>query len=201
MRRAERIVFALAPLGEAAEAATLAQRADAVAAPGQDLVRIALMPDVPDQPVARRIENIVDRVVSSTTPSPEPRWPPVVPTAEIVSCRSSSASWRSCSGFNFRSSSGVLTVSSSGVSGSSAIPPVYALRHRLSIGSANRRQSQSAQRPRTSITGRTGVNPAACAADRTPRVTLSSSRCTVRPQESHTRKMQSCRQSGCALAT
>ena len=33
-------------------------------------------------------------VVSSTTPSPEPRWPPVTPTAEITSARSSSASWR-----------------------------------------------------------------------------------------------------------
>jgi hypothetical protein len=40
-----------AALGEAGQAAALAQRADAVAAAGQDLVRIGLVADVPDQPV------------------------------------------------------------------------------------------------------------------------------------------------------
>ena len=49
MAGAERVVFALGALGEAGEAAALAQRADAVAAAGQDLVRIGLMADVPDQ--------------------------------------------------------------------------------------------------------------------------------------------------------
>ena len=34
--------------------------ADAIAPPGQDLVRIGLMADVPDQPVARRIEHRVE---------------------------------------------------------------------------------------------------------------------------------------------
>ncbi len=53
MRGAERVVFALGALGEAGEAAALAQGADAVAAAGQDLVRIGLVADVPDQPVAR----------------------------------------------------------------------------------------------------------------------------------------------------
>ena len=38
MRGAERIVFALRPLGEAGQAAALAQGADAIAPPGQDLV-------------------------------------------------------------------------------------------------------------------------------------------------------------------
>ena len=61
MRRAERVVFALRPAGEAGQAAALAQRADAVAPAGQDLVRIGLMADVPDQPVARRVEDRVDR--------------------------------------------------------------------------------------------------------------------------------------------
>ena len=65
MRRAEGIVFALAPFGEAAEAATLAQGADTVAAPGQDLVRIALMPDVPDQLVFTKVLDI-DVFVSIT---------------------------------------------------------------------------------------------------------------------------------------
>jgi len=50
-----------ARLVKAAEAAALPQRADAVAPPGQDLVRIALMADVPHQPVVRRVEHIMDR--------------------------------------------------------------------------------------------------------------------------------------------
>ena len=53
MRGAERVVFALGALGEAGQAAALAQRADAVAPAGEDLVRIGLMADVPDQPVGR----------------------------------------------------------------------------------------------------------------------------------------------------
>ena len=61
MRGAERVVFALGALGEAGQAAALAQRADAVAASGQNLVRIGLMADVPDQPVARRVEHVVQR--------------------------------------------------------------------------------------------------------------------------------------------
>ena len=59
--RSERVVFALAAAGEAAEAAALAERADAVAAAGDDLVRIGLVADVPDQPVGRRVEHIMDR--------------------------------------------------------------------------------------------------------------------------------------------
>ena len=61
MRGAERVVFALGALGEAGQAAALAQRADAVAPAGQDLVRIGLVADVPDQPVGRRVEHVVQR--------------------------------------------------------------------------------------------------------------------------------------------
>ena len=60
MRGAERIVIALAALGEAGEAAACAQRADAVAASGQDLVRVGLMANVPDQAVARGVEGVMD---------------------------------------------------------------------------------------------------------------------------------------------
>src|SRR5205807_3726402 len=59
VRRAERVVFAFRPLGEARQAAALADRADAVAPPGQDLVRIGLVADVPDQPVMRRVEDVM----------------------------------------------------------------------------------------------------------------------------------------------
>ena len=61
MRRAERVVFALGAAGEAGEAAALAQGADAVAPAGEDLVRIGLVADVPDQPVMRRVEHRVQR--------------------------------------------------------------------------------------------------------------------------------------------
>ncbi len=61
MRRAERVVFALAALGEAGQAAALAQGADAVAPAGQDLMRIGLVADIPDQPVIGRIEDVVQR--------------------------------------------------------------------------------------------------------------------------------------------
>ena len=60
MRCAKRIVFAFAALGEPAQPATLAQRADAITPPGQDLVRIALVADIPHQLVLRRVENIMD---------------------------------------------------------------------------------------------------------------------------------------------
>ena len=61
MGRAERIVRALRPLGEAGKSAALAQGADAAPPPGQDLVRIDLMADVPDHDVARGVEHVVQR--------------------------------------------------------------------------------------------------------------------------------------------
>ena len=45
------IVVALGATGEAGEAGLLAKGADALAAAGQDLVRIGLVADVPDQPI------------------------------------------------------------------------------------------------------------------------------------------------------
>ncbi len=53
---------------------------------GEDLVRIGLVADVPDQPVVRRVEHVMQRRRSArSTPSPAPRCPPVTDTAEIVS--------------------------------------------------------------------------------------------------------------------
>ena len=52
MRRAERVIFAFGALGEAGQAAALAQGAHARAPAGDDLVRIGLMADVPDQTVS-----------------------------------------------------------------------------------------------------------------------------------------------------
>ena len=59
MGRAESVIFALGPLGEARQAAALAQGAHPVAASGQDLVRIGLMAHVPNQDIARRLEHMV----------------------------------------------------------------------------------------------------------------------------------------------
>ena len=71
MSRAERIVFALRALGEAGKSTALSQRADAVAPPGQNLVRIRLVPDVPDQTVFGGIEHVVQG--NRQLDHPEPR--------------------------------------------------------------------------------------------------------------------------------
>ena len=60
MRGAEGIIFAFRPFREAGEAAALAQGPDPVPASGNDLVRIALMADIPDQPVFWCVEDIMD---------------------------------------------------------------------------------------------------------------------------------------------
>ena len=61
MRGAERVVLALGAAREAGEPARRAQRADAVAPSGDDLVRIGLVADVPDQAVARGVEDPMQR--------------------------------------------------------------------------------------------------------------------------------------------
>ena len=59
MAGAEGVVFALVALAEAGQASRLAERADAVAAPGQNLVGVGLVAHVPDQPVVGRIEHMM----------------------------------------------------------------------------------------------------------------------------------------------
>src|SRR5258706_9755150 len=61
MRGTEGVVFALAALGEPGKAAALTHRTHAPASPGQDLVRIGLVADIPDDLVLRRIEDAVQR--------------------------------------------------------------------------------------------------------------------------------------------
>ena len=61
MRRAERVVFAFAALGEAGKPAALADTAHAVAAAGKDLVGIGLVADIPDQLVGGGVEHIMQR--------------------------------------------------------------------------------------------------------------------------------------------
>ena len=57
----ERVERTLAALGESRQALLLAQGVHALAAPGQDLVSVALMADVPDQPVVGGVEHVVQR--------------------------------------------------------------------------------------------------------------------------------------------
>ncbi len=59
MRGPERVVFAFGALGEAGQAPALADGADAVAAAGQNLVRIGLVADVPDHPVPGGVEDVM----------------------------------------------------------------------------------------------------------------------------------------------
>ena len=60
MSCAKWVIFAFGPLGEAGKPAAHPQRANAVASAGQDLVRIGLMADIPDQAVRRRVEHVVE---------------------------------------------------------------------------------------------------------------------------------------------
>ena len=155
-------------LGEAAQAPALADRADAVAAAGDDLVRIGTGGRRP-RPACRRACRTHNGSRRSARPrrGPEPRCPPDCDTAEIISARSSSASCGSCALSSARMSAGNWTVSSSGVSGRSdmaaglshlrrrcrPISPISAITQKCS-------GTQSPQLPRTSITGRLAAKPA-----------------------------------------
>src|SRR4051812_14455585 len=61
MGGAERVVFAFGALRETAQASALPQSPNTIAPAGQDLVRIGLVTDVPDDAIAWRVENIVKR--------------------------------------------------------------------------------------------------------------------------------------------
>ena len=61
MRRTEGIVWALLAFCEPRQAVLHPERADPVPSPCQDFVRIALVTNIPDQLVARGVEDCVDR--------------------------------------------------------------------------------------------------------------------------------------------
>ena len=60
MRSSERVVFAFDAPGEARQSAPLTERPNAVPSARQDFMWIGLMADIPDQPVARRVEQVMD---------------------------------------------------------------------------------------------------------------------------------------------
>ena len=59
MAGAEGVVLAFTAAQEAAQPALAANGVHGVPAPGQDLVRVGLVSDIPDQPVVRGIEHAV----------------------------------------------------------------------------------------------------------------------------------------------
>ena len=61
MAGAERVVLALGARRIAGDAAQAAQRVEVLEAPGEQLVRVGLVADVPDDLVARRVEHAVER--------------------------------------------------------------------------------------------------------------------------------------------
>ena len=61
MARPERVMRALGPARVARDAVQLAQRVELVEASREQLVRVALVPHVPDDLVLRRIEHAVER--------------------------------------------------------------------------------------------------------------------------------------------
>ncbi|MNN70096.1 hypothetical protein D3C81_1859280 [compost metagenome] len=61
MRRTKWIIFAFSALGEAGKPAFLTQCANTITATSQNLVRISLMSDVPDDAVMRRVEDVMQR--------------------------------------------------------------------------------------------------------------------------------------------
>src|ERR1700733_12421331 len=73
MRGAKGVVLALGALGEARKPAALTQGPNTIAPPGEDLVGIGLMPAVPDQTVARRVEHVMqgDGKLHDAEPRPE----------------------------------------------------------------------------------------------------------------------------------
>jgi len=75
MRGPEGIVLALGPLGEAREASTLTQRTDPVPAAREDLVRVGLVADIPDQAVLRGVEHVVQRHRQLDHPEPRAQMP------------------------------------------------------------------------------------------------------------------------------
>lgn len=213
VRRTERVVFALRPLGEARQPAALAQRADAIAAAGQDLVRIALVTDVPHQPVGGRVEHIMDRDGQFDNAEARSEMPagrtdradrflsqfvgelPQIFRSQLakVGGRLNGVEQRGAKWIGHRA---CLAQAEPTVDCRYAQGPTNSARPSVQVQFC----AQSAQVPRTSMTGRTGLNPAPDAAARTVPVILSSSICVVCPHWSQTRKMQSWTQSGWVFA-
>ena len=78
MARVEGVAFALRPFGKTAESAILANRVELRLAPGEELVRIRLVAHVPDEPVVRGIEYVVERYRKLDHPEVGGEMPPVV---------------------------------------------------------------------------------------------------------------------------
>ena len=76
--RDESVIFALLRIGETAYPAHLAKRMESLAAPGQYLVSVGLMADVPDDAVVGRAENIMQRHGQLYRPQARPEVPGIL---------------------------------------------------------------------------------------------------------------------------
>ncbi len=201
MRGAEGIVFALAAPGEAGEPAALAQSTDAVAAAGDDLVRIGLVADVPDQPVFRRVEHVMDRdgqfdhaeagaeMPAGLADRRDHLLPELVrQLAQLVRLELAQVG------------RGIDSVEQGGVAGLPVIKAPYTGSCQQVPSDLRADQVQASHRPRSSTTGRTSLNPFFSPALRSAPVMRSSSKWVVWPHLSQIMKMQSCRQPGWVLA-
>lgn len=83
MADAEAIKGAFRALREGRQAVQLADGGQGRAAPGEDLVGISLMADIPHQPIKGRVEGIVQGEVSSTVPRLAAKCPPLSPMVSI----------------------------------------------------------------------------------------------------------------------
>ena len=89
------VVLGLGDRAERRQAVVLADRLEPGGAPGEDLVRVGLVADVPEDLVARRVEQAWRTVVSSQVPRLAPKWPPISPIVSMISSRTSCATWAS----------------------------------------------------------------------------------------------------------
>ena len=107
MAAVEDVVRRLGAAREAADAVELAQRLEPLEASGQELVRVGLVARVPDDPVARRFEQPVqrDRELDDAQRRAEVAAGDATTVAMIVS-RISSASWASWTSVRPRRSAG-----------------------------------------------------------------------------------------------
>ncbi len=96
MRRAERIMLAFKPRREACRPARLPHLLHGGAAACQQLVDIALMSDIEDNPVIRRLKGAVQRDGEFDHAEVEPRCPPL---AEVMARSSPESPWPVFSAF------------------------------------------------------------------------------------------------------
>ena len=97
MARSESVILALGTFGKTADSAVLAKSAEFLLTPGQKLMRVRLVADIPYEAVMSGIKYIMKGYRQFNTPRLGARWPPVSATVPMIRARISSANSLSCS--------------------------------------------------------------------------------------------------------